>query len=81
MAVSDLYRALEFSHYAERYRNNVLAIGLSFNTLFRDLVLDFNVLATYGIKLVITAPDSECERDREMALSNTHGTHVKHQRL
>ena len=74
MDVSDLYRALEFSHYAERYRNNVLAIGLSLNTPFHDLVLDFKVLAAYGIKLVIMAPDPNFVLEREIALSNTHGT-------
>ena len=74
MNVSDLYRALEFSHYAERYRDNVLAIGLSLNTPFHDLVLDFKVLAAYGIKLVIMAPDPDFELEREIGLSNTHGT-------
>lgn len=74
MDVSGLYRALEFSHYAERYRNSVLAIGLSLNTPFQDLVLDFKVLAAYGIKVVIMAPDPNFELGREIALSNTHGT-------
>ena len=74
MDVSDLYRALEFSHYAERYRNNVLAIGLSLNTPFKDLILDFKVLGAYGIKVVIMAPDPNFELEREIALSNTHGT-------
>jgi len=74
MDVSDLYRALELSHYAERYRDNVLAIGLSLNTPFNDLVLDFKVLAAYGIKIVIMAPDPKFELEREIALSNTHGT-------
>ena len=74
MDISDLYRALEFSHYSERYRDNVLAIGLSLNTPFHDLVLDFKVLAAYGIKVVILAPDPNFELEREIALSNTHGT-------
>lgn len=59
MDVSELYRALEFSHYAERYR---------------DLVLDFKVLTAYGIRLVIMAPDPKFELEREVALSNAHGT-------
>jgi len=74
MNVSDLYRALEFSHYAERYRDNILAIAMSLNTPFRDLALDFKVLAAYGIKVVICAPDPKFELEREIALSNTHGT-------
>lgn len=74
MDISDLYRALEFSHFAERYRDNVLAIALSMNTPFHDLVLDFKVLAAYGIKVVILAPDPDFVLEREIALSNTHGT-------
>jgi len=74
MDISALYRALEFSHYSERYRDNVLAIGLSLNTPFHELVLDFKVLAAYGIKVVIMAPDPKFELEREIALSNTHGT-------
>jgi len=50
MDVADLYRALEFSHYAERYRDNILAIAISLNTPFRDLALDFKVLTAYGMK-------------------------------
>ena len=74
MEISELYRALEFSHYAERYRDNVLAVGISLNTPFHDLVLDFKVLTAYGIKVVIMAPDPKFELEREIALSNTHGT-------
>jgi len=74
MEISELYRALEFSHYAERYRDHVLAFGISLNTPFHELVLDFKVLAAYGIKVVIMAPDPNFELEREIALSNTHGT-------
>lgn len=74
MEISELYRALEFSHYAGRYRGHVLAVGISLNTPFHELVLDFKVLAAYGIKVVIMAPDPNFELEREIALSNTHGT-------
>ena len=74
MEISELYRALEFSHYAGRYRGHVLAVGISLNTPFHELVLDFKVLAAYGIKVVIQAPDPNFELEREIALSNTHGT-------
>jgi len=74
MEISDLYRALEFSHYAERYRNHVLAFGISLNTPFHELILDFKVLAAYGVKVVIMVPDPNFELEREIALSNTHGT-------
>jgi amino-acid N-acetyltransferase len=74
MEISELYRALELSHYAGRYKGHVLAVGMSLNTPFHDLVLDFKVLAAYGIKVVIMAPDPNFELEREIALSNTHGT-------
>lgn len=74
MEISELYRALEFSRCAERYRDKVIAIGLSRNTPFRDLVLDFKVLAAHGAKVVITAADPNFELQREIALSNAHGS-------
>jgi amino-acid N-acetyltransferase len=74
MEIAELYRALEFSHYAGRYRGHVLAFGISRNTPFHELVLDFKVLNAYGIKVVIMAPDPNFELEREIALSNTHGT-------
>lgn len=74
MAIPDLYQALEFAHYAERFRDKILVIALSRNTPFQDLILDFKVLSAYRIKLVIIAPDPGFELAREIALSNTHGT-------
>lgn len=74
MDAGDLYQALEFAHYAERFRKKILIIALSRNTPFQDLILDFKVLAAYNIKLVIIAPDPNFELEREIALSNTHGT-------
>ncbi len=73
MEISELYRALEFSRCADRYRDEVLAVGLSQNTPFSDLILDFKVLAAHGAKLVITAADPNFELQREIALSNAHG--------
>lgn len=74
MEISDMYRALEYSHHAERYRNHTLAIAISLNTPFHELVLDFKVLAAYGIRVVLMAPDPNFVLEREIALSNTHGT-------
>ncbi len=62
------------SRCADRYRDEVLAIALSQNTPFSDLILDFKVLAAHGAKLVITAADLNFELQREIALSNAHGT-------
>ena len=74
MDVADLYKALEFSHYAERFRDKIFIIALSRNTPFQDLVLDFKVLSAYRIQLVIVAPDPNFELERQVALSNAHGT-------
>jgi len=74
MDVADLYKALEFAHYAERFRDKIFVIVLSRNTPFQDLILDFKLLTAYSIKLVIIAPDPKFELEREIALSNTHGT-------
>ncbi|MDJ0926847.1 MAG: hypothetical protein QNJ73_04270 [Gammaproteobacteria bacterium] len=75
MDVEELYRALEFAHYGTRLRDRILIISLSRNTPFQDLVLDFKVLTAYRIQLVVVAPDPQFELQREVALSNTHGTH------
>jgi len=80
MEISELYQTLEFSHYAGRYRGHVLAFGISLNTPFHELVLDFKVLAAYGIKVVIMAPDPNFELERAIALSNTHGSKAPLQR-
>jgi N-acetylglutamate synthase-like GNAT family acetyltransferase len=74
MDVTDLYQALEFAHYAERFRDKIFVIVLSRNTPFQDLVLDFKVLSAYRIKLVLVAPDPNFELERQVALSNAHGT-------
>lgn len=74
MDVADLYKALEFAHYGARLRGRILIIALSRNTPFQDLVLDFKVLTAYQLQLVIIAPDPRFELEREVALSNTHGT-------
>ena len=75
MDVADLYRALEFAHHGARLRDKILIISLSRNTPFQDLVLDFKVLTAHRIQLVVVAPDPDFELEREVALSNTHGTH------
>ena len=74
MNITYLYQALGFSRYTERFREEVLVIALSRNTPFRDLILDFKVLTSYRIKLVIIAPDPNFELEGEIALLNTHGT-------
>jgi N-acetylglutamate synthase-like GNAT family acetyltransferase len=74
MDVADLYRALEIAHHAERFRDQIFIVPLSRNTPFQDLILDFKLLAAFRIKLVTVAPDPEFQLEREIALSNTHGT-------
>ena len=71
----DLIQAISFAHYAERFRDKLFVIGLTRNTSIRDLLLDFKVLAAYGIRVVLLAPDSDL--DRPIELSNTHGTRFR----
>jgi N-acetylglutamate synthase-like GNAT family acetyltransferase len=71
----DLIQAISFAHYAERFRDKLFVIGLTRNTSIRDLLLDFKVLAAYGIRVVLLAPDSDL--DKPIELSNTHGTRFR----
>lgn len=73
MELSELYRALEIAHYGERLRDTVTLLGLSRNTSFQDLILDFKVLAAHRARLVVVAPDPAFELSRTVALMNTHG--------
>ena len=75
MDANDLIQAISFAHYAERFRDKLFVIGLTRNTSIRDLLLDFKVLAAYGIRVVLLAPDSDL--DKPIELSNTHGTRFR----
>jgi N-acetylglutamate synthase-like GNAT family acetyltransferase len=74
VATKELFRALEFAHYAERFRDKIFVIALSRAAAFRDLLLDLKVLAGYHIQVVLVAPDPEFQLDRLIAVSNKRGT-------
>ena len=45
----ELFRALEFAHYAERFRGETFVIALPAGASFAELLLDFKVFAGYRI--------------------------------
>ncbi len=73
-ATKQLFQALEFAHYAERFRDKVFVIALGRDAAFRDLLLDLKVLAGYHIQVVLVAPDPEFQLDRLIGVSNKRGT-------
>jgi N-acetylglutamate synthase-like GNAT family acetyltransferase len=71
---TDLFRALEFAHYAERFRGKVFVIGLTAETPFQHLLLDIKVLTGYHIQVVLVLPDPTFQLERLIAQSNSRGT-------
>ena len=53
----ELFRALEFAHYAERFRGQVFIIALPAEIPFTDFLLDLKVLAGYRIGAVLVTLD------------------------
>ncbi len=70
----DLFRALEFAHYAERFREKVFVVALTAETSFQDLLLDLKVLTGYRIQVVLVLPDPAFQLERFVARSNSRGT-------
>jgi len=73
-ATKQLFQALEFAHYAERFRDKVFVIALGRDAAFRELLLDLKVLAGYHIQVVLVAPDVDFQLDRLIGVSNKRGT-------
>ncbi|HUJ73710.1 MAG TPA: hypothetical protein VL359_02585, partial [bacterium] len=73
-ASKELFRALEFAHYAERFRDKVFIVALSRDARFHDLLHDLKVLAGYRIQVVLIATDPDGQLDRVIGLSNQRGT-------
>ncbi len=59
MNAKELFQALEFSHYAERFRDNVFVVALPLDVPFQDLLLDIKVLLGYHIRVVLVVPDPD----------------------
>jgi len=73
-AIKELARALEFVHYAERFREKIFLVALTQETPIHDLLHDLRVLAGYHIQVAIVAPDPRLELERAVGLANKRGT-------
>lgn len=73
-ATKELFRALEFAHYAERFRDKVFVIALTPETPLLELLNDLRVLAGYHIKVVLVAPDADMELAHVVSQANKRGT-------
>jgi N-acetylglutamate synthase-like GNAT family acetyltransferase len=73
-AIKELARALEFVHYAERFRDKIFLVALTSETPIQDLLHDLRVLAGYHIQVAIVAPDPQLELERVVAQANKRGT-------
>ena len=74
MDAKDLFQALEFAHYAERFRDKVFVIALPQGVPFQELLLDIKVLTGYRIQVVLVVPDPDFELEALIKLSNVRGT-------
>jgi amino-acid N-acetyltransferase len=72
--LKQLFQALEFAHYAERFRGKVFVVALSRDSDFHELLLDLKVLAGYHIQVVLVASDPDFNLDRLISVSNKRGT-------
>jgi amino-acid N-acetyltransferase len=73
-ATKELFRALEFVHYAERFRHKVFVLALTPETPLHELLHDLRVLAGYHIQVVLVAPDADLQLERVVSQSNKRGT-------
>jgi len=73
----ELFRALEFAHYAERFRDSTFVIAMPSGKLFADLELDFKVLAGYRIKLVLVTGDPDFQLEPQILQANQRGSHFQ----
>lgn len=74
MNAKELFQALEFSHYAERFRDNVFVVALPLDVPFQDLLLDIKVLLGYHIRVVLVVPDPDFAIEEVIRVSNKRGT-------
>ncbi|MDH4248517.1 MAG: GNAT family N-acetyltransferase [Deltaproteobacteria bacterium] len=70
----ELFRALEFAHYAERFRDRVFVMALPGHAMFSELLLDFKVLEGYHIQLVLVTPDPDFALEEEIRQANRRGS-------
>ena len=72
--ITDLLRALELAHYAERFRNSLFVIALKDFSALQELLQDVKVLAGYHIKLILLLPDPKRELKTLIDHLNKRGT-------
>ena len=77
MSTKDLFRALEFAHYANRYRDRIFVVALHGDVPFQELLPDIKVLAGYHIQVVLVAPDPADHLASLVTLANKRGTRLK----
>ena len=73
----ELFQALEFAHYAERFRDKVFVIAFPRDVAFQALLLDIKVLVGYHIKVVMVVPDPEFKLEEIIGTSNKRGTRLQ----
>jgi len=74
MNTKELFQALEFAHYAERFRDKVFVIAFPKDIPFQELLLDIKVLVGYHIKVVLVVPDPRFKLAEIVDTSNKRGT-------
>ncbi len=69
----ELFRALEFAHYAERFRGARFVLALPAGVPFSDLLLDIKVCKEYRIGLVLVTRDVDYSLEPVISRANKRG--------
>ena len=69
-----LLQALEFAHYAERFRDQVFVVALPQSIPFQTLLPDIKVLTGYHIRTVLVADDTQAQLAPLVHQANSRGT-------
>lgn len=69
----ELFRALEFAHYAERFRDRVFVVALPAGVPLADQLLDIKVLAGYRIGVVLVTQDPDFTLEGAISQANQRG--------
>ena len=70
----ELFRALELAHYAERFRERLFVIALPAEAAFSQLVMDFKVLASYRIQVLLVTRDPDFGLQEAISRANKRGS-------
>lgn len=69
----EMFRALEFAHYAERFRGKTFVIAMPVGVSFAELLMDFKVFAGYHIGLALVTADPEFALEKAISKANQRG--------